>query len=137
MFLFRLQINRESAASLIALIAVKPDYPSTPPVFCLNLHWNGEHNVHNSENIRFLERSVNYGFVHLLENGGKFKPEKYEMLALQIKKLMASSDVLLESWQLQGDKEEDFAREKMFLHTVRYILLFLNTLNMSNLHYIF
>ena len=45
------QVTREPA-TLIALIAVKPDYPRRAPVFCLNLHWDGEHNVHNSENIR-------------------------------------------------------------------------------------
>lgn len=118
-FLFRLQINRDSAASLIALIAVKPDHPFTPPVFCLNLHWNGEHNLHNSEYIRYLERTVNYGFVHLLQEDG---PEKYEMLSLQIKKLMSCCDVLLESWQMQGeDQKQDFTREKMFLHVVRYV----------------
>ena len=69
----------------------------------------------------FLERNVNYGFVHLLE---KNQPEKYDMLALQIKKLMASCDVLLESWQLQlGDSvKKDFEREKMFHHIVRYVV---------------
>merc|ERR1719189_1718699 len=101
-FLFRLQINRDSAASLIALIAVKPDHPVSPPVFCLNLHWNGEYNLHNSEYIRYLERTINYGFA--------------------IKKLMSCCDVLLESWQLHGensDNKQDFAREKIFIHTVR------------------
>lgn len=50
-FFYRLQVNRDPA-TLIALIAVKPDYPIRAPVFCLNLHWKGEHNVHNSEHIR-------------------------------------------------------------------------------------
>ncbi len=50
-FFYRLQVTREPA-TLIALIAVKPDYPRQQPVFCLNLHWNGEHNLHNSEHIR-------------------------------------------------------------------------------------
>ena len=119
-FSYRLQINRDSAASLIALIAVKPDHPCTPPVFCLNLHWNGEHNMHNSEYIRYLERTINYGFVHLIEECNE---DKYQMLALQIKKLMSCCDVLLESWQLQGDNDQqDFAREKIFIHSVRYIL---------------
>ena len=48
-------MNR-SAATLIALVAVKPDYPRRAPVFCLNLHWAGEHNVHNSEAIRVSPR---------------------------------------------------------------------------------
>ena len=116
-YLFRLQINRDTHASLIALIAVNPDYPNTLPIFCLNLHWNGEHNIHNSENLRALEKSVNFGFIELLDQKG---PEKYEILSLQIKKLMASFDVLLESWQMQGtDFKMDFPREKIFLHPVR------------------
>ena len=106
---------------MIALIAVEQDHPVIPPVFCLNLHWNGEYNLHNSEYIRYLERTINYGFVHLLEEGSK-NQDKYQMLGLQIKKLMSCCDVLLESWQLHGensDNKQDFAREKIFIHTVR------------------
>ena len=85
--------------------------------FCLNLHWNGEHNIHNSENIRSLEKAVNLGYLNLLDQKG---PEKYDMLSLQIKKLMVSFDVLLESWQLQSSESKtDFPREKLFLHPVR------------------
>jgi len=40
------QVNRDPA-SLIALIAVKPNYPDQAPVFCLNLHWRGVHNQVN------------------------------------------------------------------------------------------
>ena len=60
---------------------------------------------------------MNFGFVHLLEKPG---PEKYDMLSLQIKRLMTCLDVLLESWQMQNpESKSDFAREKMFLHCVR------------------
>ena len=50
-FFFRLQVNREPA-TLIALIAIKPDYPMRAPVFCLNLHWKQEYKAANSERIR-------------------------------------------------------------------------------------
>ena len=51
-FFYRLQVNREPA-TLIALVSISPDYPTTPPVFCLNLHWNGTSwTVHNSEKVR-------------------------------------------------------------------------------------
>ena len=109
--------NGDGNQSFLLILAVKPDHPFIPPIFCLNLHWNGEYNIHNSENIRFLERQVNFGFVHLLEKPG---PEKYDMLSLQIKRLMTCLDVLLESWQMQNPEgKSDFAREKMFLHCVR------------------
>ena len=51
-FFYRLQLNREPAI-LIALIAIGSQYPQTPPVFYLNLHWNNdEFNLRNSEKIR-------------------------------------------------------------------------------------
>ena len=45
-------------------MAIKPNYPVAAPIFCLNLHWNGEHNVHNSEWIRDLEREVRDYITH-------------------------------------------------------------------------
>merc|ERR1711860_111921 len=113
-----MQINREASASLIALIALKSDYPKRAPVFCLNLHWNGEYNVHNSERIRDLEALVNLGF-----NREEFGPH---LLSLQIKRLLTSLDALLEAWSVIGDSAEseqklksDIQREKLFLHPVR------------------
>ena len=140
-FFFRLQVNRDPA-TLIALIAIGPHYPYSPPVFCLNLHWNGEHNMHNSENMRFLEKEVNTCYENLINTmdgkakrrGKKFIQEakdRNEILSLQISKLMTCADVLLESWnsiqptvtqgvsQSTKDNGIDFAREKLFLQPVR------------------
>ena len=102
-------------ATLIALIAVKPDYPRRAPVFCLNLHWDGEHNIHNSENIRVrlrrgarfpafqisldlwreirfqeLERLINNDFSGKSGDGGA-------LLTVQIRSLLSRLDVLLEA----------------------------------------
>merc|ERR1712226_1420887 len=96
-FFFRLQINREPA-TLIALVAIGPHYPYSSPVFCLNLHWNGEHNIHNSENMRALEREVNTCYSNLLNPpDGKNKrrirkllqesKDRHEILSLQISRL--------------------------------------------------
>ena len=55
-FFFRIQLNRDPA-NLIALVAVGPEYPQSPPVFCLNLHWNQvSWTVHNSEKVRVSEK---------------------------------------------------------------------------------
>ncbi len=118
MSLLFLQINRDPA-SLIALIAVKPDYPSSAPVFCLNLHWRGEHNLGNSENIRDLERLINTSFSweELLDLG---RPCQLQILSLQLKRLLTSLDVLLEAWNVAETGEKvDFRREKPFLKPIR------------------
>ena len=139
-FFFRLQINREPA-TLIALVAIGPHYPYSSPVFCLNLHWNGEHNIHNSENMRALEREVNTCYSNLLNisdakkkrRSKKFiqeSKERNELLSLQITRLMTCTDVLLESWNtVQPNLNHgglfgkgsgvDFPREKLFLQPVR------------------
>ena len=140
-FFYRLQVNREPA-TLIALVAIGPHYPYSPPVFCLNLHWNGEHNLHNSENMRVLEREVNTGYANLLntsdcKNKRRSKKliqeskDRHEMLSLQISRLMTCTDVLLESWNsIQPSMQQgnatvskgtgiDFPREKLFLEPVK------------------
>ena len=139
-FFFRLQVNREPA-TLIALVAIGPHYPYSSPVFCLNLHWNGEHNLHNSENMRALEREVNTYYSNLLSSpdtkvkrrSKKFlqeSKERNELLSLQISRLMTCTDVLLESWNtVQPNLNHgslfgkgsgvDFPREKLFLQPVR------------------
>jgi len=120
-FFYRLQVTREPA-TLIALIAVKPDYPRRAPVFCLNLHWDGEHNVHNSENIRELERLINTDF------SGRSCDEGGSLLTVQIRSLLSRLDVLLEAMNdLKrqdgstgggGEEKVDFPKEKLFLANV-------------------
>lgn len=135
-FFYRLQINREFAnpgsgqttASLIGLVAIMPSYPRDIPVFCLNLHWNGEHNARNSERIRVLESEVNTRFLQM-SNDAETNPKSaekgfhYEILSLQIQHLMASMDVLIDSWNFdqaqQGAAKMDTTRENLYLQHVR------------------
>lgn len=118
-FFFRLQINSDQqGASLIALIAVRPDYPRSPPVFCLNLHHNGEYNIHNSEHVRAMEREVNTSFAWLVNDENR--SERYDVLSLQITRLMSCLDVLLEAWQRQGGANKGpESSDVVFLHSVR------------------
>jgi len=127
-FFFRIQLNRDPA-NLIALVAVGPEYPQSPPVFCLNLHWNQvSWTVHNSEKVRALEMEINtcYHDLVMSRGGGRSKAalsSRY-VLTLQIRRLMVLFDVLLESWnQAQVDSDGgvrmDFPREKLFLQPVR------------------
>eukprot|EP00095_Tigriopus_kingsejongensis_P000367 maker-scaffold319_size207808-snap-gene-0.28 protein:Tk00367 transcript:maker-scaffold319_size207808-snap-gene-0.28-mRNA-1 annotation:"tho complex subunit 5-like protein" len=113
-FFYRLQINRDPSAKLIALIAVKPDYPNRNPVFCLNLHWEGEYNVHNCEHIRDLELLINRGHEDLSSEA------RGKLLSLQLQRLLTSLDALLEAWSiLKTDSKASFPKEKLFLQPVR------------------
>ncbi|XP_071743634.1 THO complex subunit 5 homolog [Lepeophtheirus salmonis] len=117
-FIYRLQIDRDPA-KLIALIAIKPDYPRTHPIFCLNLHWNGEHNINNSEHIRALEREINLGLNNIFDEN-ELVSHRTEILSLQIQKLLSGFDVMLEAWNATQDTDHlEFPREKTFLQPVR------------------
>jgi len=112
-FFYKAQCNREQV-SLIALVAIKPNYPVAAPIFCLNLHWNGEHNVHNSEWIRDLEREVNLGWTDQISAdlaGG-------DLLAIQLHRLLVLLDVMLEAGS-QVTGSNDFPKEKVFFSAVR------------------
>ncbi|CAB4062751.1 THOC5 [Lepeophtheirus salmonis] len=121
-FIYRLQIDRDPA-KLIALIAIKPDYPRTHPIFCLNLHWNGEHNINNSEHIRALEREINLGLNNIFDEN-ELVSHRTEILSLQIQKLLSGFDVMLEAWNATQDTDHlEFPREKTFLQPVRSVVL--------------
>ena len=112
-FFYRLQVNRDPA-SLIALIAVKPDYPKSTPYFCLNLHWRGEHNSTNSEHVRRLEREVN------AESERIPKECRSILLTVQLLRLLTNFDVTLEAWNAAEPGDSlDFPREKAFIHPIR------------------
>jgi len=136
-FFYRLQLNRDPA-TLIALVAISPAYPATPPVFCLNLHWNSEWNMHNSEKVRALEAEINTYYEgdyfstsrrrQMKSAADEVSRSAHFVLSLQIRRLMILLDVLLESWNHSNVKSSsssagaakvDFPREKMFLEAVR------------------
>jgi hypothetical protein len=58
------------SAQMIALICLKPTYPAVAPVFCINLHWDGEKNTTNTEWVRlvFVLNNKNINF----KNNGYF-----------------------------------------------------------------
>lgn len=112
-FYYKAQCNRETV-SLVALVAIKPDYPISAPIFCINLHHQGEHNVHNNEWIRDLEREVNIGWkdqVSARQVGG-------DLLTVQLYILLVLLDVLLEAGS-QVTGANDFPKEKVFFSAVR------------------
>ncbi len=120
-----LQINRD-VASLIVLLAIKPSYPDSAPVFCLNLHWRGEHNQANSERVRQLESMLNRGLSKLGGGDDDDGPGNrdsccWDLLNVQLLRLLASLDVMLEAWDaMDGNGGKDFPREKLFFRPVRY-----------------
>ena len=78
--------------------------------------------------IQSLEHEVNTHYLELSHAASKDPAEAskglhYEILTLQIQLLMASLDVLLDSWSFdqmqQGDAKTDFHRDKLFLQSVK------------------
>lgn len=103
--LYRAIITRQSA-KLVALVALRSDYPKSVPIFSLTLHWNGTHHAGINDDIRDIERVVN------TEIG--LEERKHCTLSTQITKLLACLDILLET----SDSPE-FPPDKVILHPVR------------------
>ncbi|KAF4520122.1 hypothetical protein B566_EDAN010278 [Ephemera danica] len=112
--LYRAAFSRGSA-KLIALIAVKPDHPKDPPVFSLNLHWNGEHNSNNDDAIRDMEREVNVHWRELISEPGW----SWGLLSAQMYRLMACLDVYLEATCTRSVLPAEFPKERIFFSPVR------------------
>ncbi|KAG8225852.1 hypothetical protein J437_LFUL004782 [Ladona fulva] len=106
---YRAVINR-GTARLIALVAVKPDYPRSPAVFSLNLHWCGEHNSSNDDAIRDMEAEVNIHWKELAKGHGWGQG----LLAAQFRRLISCLDIYLEA-----TAPNEFPREKTFFKPFR------------------
>uniref|UniRef100_A0A6B2E7U3 Putative fms n=1 Tax=Phlebotomus kandelakii TaxID=1109342 RepID=A0A6B2E7U3_9DIPT len=100
-----------SSAKVTCLVAVGCDFPEQLPVWLLRLNWNGHHDAGNNPAVRDLEFWVNS-----LEEG--VKPRKACVLVAQLRRLMSSVDVLLETESILHAKA-DFPAEKTFLKAFR------------------
>ncbi|KAJ0176562.1 hypothetical protein K1T71_007741 [Dendrolimus kikuchii] len=103
--LYRAIITRQSA-KLVALVALKGDYPKKAPIISLTLHWNGTHYAEINDDIRDIERVINTDW-----DTEKTKPGS---LSAQITKLLICLDILLET---SGSSE--FPPDKVMFHPVR------------------
>ncbi|XP_068085628.1 THO complex subunit 5 homolog [Anabrus simplex] len=102
-------------AKLTALVSIKCDYPLSPPLFCLQLQWHGEHNSSNNDAIRDMERELNVHWKELVQTLGW----GHALLACQLMRLMACVDVFLESSGATGISPPEFPRDKIFIKPVR------------------
>jgi len=109
MLFFKTVFQRESA-KLNAIVMVPVDYPSSTPIFSLQLDWQGKHTRENSEDIRKIEAEVNLYGADVPEQ------HKIELLPLQLKKLSLCLDLITEidgkslnvgsgSWQSRSKPE--------------------------------
>ncbi|KAJ2949172.1 hypothetical protein O0L34_g6113 [Tuta absoluta] len=103
--LYRAIITRQSA-KLVALVALKGDYPKKAPIFSLTLHWNGTHHAGLNDDIRDIERVIN------TEWGCQGSAQV--TLTSQMSKLLTCLDVTLET---SGSSE--FPPDKVMLRPVR------------------
>ncbi|KAG6452815.1 hypothetical protein O3G_MSEX007801 [Manduca sexta] len=104
--LYRAIITRQSA-KLVAMVALRSDYPKVAPIFSLTLHWNGTHHSGINDDIRDIERIINTDWV----SGGD---NIHGCLSNQISKLLTCLDILLET---SGSSE--FPPDKVMLNPVR------------------
>ncbi|XP_049873213.1 THO complex subunit 5 homolog [Pectinophora gossypiella] len=103
--LYRAIITRQSA-KLVALVALRSDYPKKAPIFSLTLHWNGTHHSGINDDIRDIERVIN------TEWGSEEK--RLHTLSAQMTKLLTCLDILLET---SGSSE--FPPDKVMMRPVR------------------
>lgn len=103
--LYRAIITRQSA-KLVALVALRSDYPKRAPIFSLTLHWNGTHHAGINDDIRDIERVINTKLGT--------DDNKSCTLSVQMYKLLTCLDVLLET---SGSSE--FPPDKVMFNTVR------------------
>ncbi|XP_063825643.1 THO complex subunit 5 homolog [Ostrinia nubilalis] len=103
--LYRAIITRQSA-KLVALVALRSDYPKKAPIFSLTLHWNGTHHAGINDDIRDIERVINTDWGT--------KDEKLHTLSTQMTKLLTYLDILLET---TGSSE--FPPDKVMFNPVR------------------
>jgi len=107
--LYKAVLQRESA-KLKALVMIPVDYPSSKPVFSLELNWHGKHTRENSENVRKMEAEVNLFMEDLPAE------HKIDLLTMQLKKLGFCLDLITEvdgksltnasgSWQSKSKPE--------------------------------
>jgi THO complex subunit 5 len=102
--LYRAIITRQSA-KLVALVALRSDYPKKSPIFSLTLHWNGAHHAGINDDIRDIERIINTDWV---------SGSKIPTLTIQMTKLLTYLDILLET---SGSSE--FPPDKVMFSPVR------------------
>jgi hypothetical protein len=97
---------------IIALVSLSSNFPSTPPIFCVQLEKDGDkRNSTNDATIRDLEKEVN------LDSLVDFQPWSDILVSLQLMKLIQCIDIILETDFLVGESAgpSEFAREKLFL----------------------
>nr|XP_006818091.1 PREDICTED: THO complex subunit 5 homolog [Saccoglossus kowalevskii] len=105
-----LAVFERGSAKLNAAIAVHPNYPSTPPLFRVNISWRGVHHAVNDHSIRMMENEVNVHFDEFSEHGA------YDyLLTNQLQRLMMCFDVYLEAESAFGTSAApvEFAKEKV------------------------
>lgn len=103
--LYRAIITRQSA-KLVALVALKSEYPKKAPIFSLTLHWNGTHHAATDDDIRDIERVINTNW--------QMDTNKPSNLSTQMRKLLTCLDILLEA---VGSSE--FPPDKVMFRPVR------------------
>ena len=110
-FVYRMIIER-GPARIIALIAIKSNYPVSPPLFSLEIHWKGVHTAVDCNAVRDMEREVNVYFKELMVGPGWTQT----LLAAQVTRLLYCFDVYLEASSETDEEKRIYPQDKVFIH---------------------
>ncbi|XP_059608501.1 THO complex subunit 5 homolog A [Phlebotomus argentipes] len=99
------------SAKMTCFVAVGCDFPDQLPIWLLRLNWNRQHDATNNPAVRDIEF-----YVNSLDEG--VQPRRACVLVSQLRRLMTSLDILLETESLLHAKM-DFPAEKTFLKAFR------------------
>lgn len=103
-------------ARAIALIAIKNNYPESPPIFSLIVKWKGQHSAIDCDAIRDMEREVNVHFKELLAGPNWIQ----SLLIAQVNRLLYCFDVYLEASSASNEQDKKtFPREKVYFQASR------------------
>lgn len=113
-FVYRMNISRGPAKAL-ALIAIRNNYPESPPLFSIEVNWKGLLTAASSDAIRDMEREVNV-YVQEFMAGKEWIDT---LLAAQVTRLLYCFDVYLEANAVTDEDKKLFPREKVFIQATR------------------
>ncbi|XP_034239809.1 THO complex subunit 5 homolog [Thrips palmi] len=111
---YRMSISHGPAKAL-ALIAIKSNYPESPPMFSMEVNWKGHHSAVDCDAIRDMECEVNVYYKELMAG-----PNWVEtLLAAQVTRLLYCFDIYLEASSVSDEDKKIYPREKVYFQASR------------------
>lgn len=115
--IFKSKFERKHVV-LDAFVAISPDHPNTPPLFSLNLQWEGHHHAENNPHIQQMEMEMNIHCEEMVSN----RKDRLQLLPLLLHRLAMCLDIYTEATSAHADahsQDAQFHKEKIFFRPAR------------------